>query len=656
MKKRHMLNLQQKLIKISKKLPKLIKKHYSDEVDYDFVKIDDIYEIINPAFAKYHICIQEMEEKDSKTEFKDGRWIYTSELYFCLVNADQPAEREPVHIHLIGDHEDSPAKAQGAAWTYGLKHFLLYKFQIKQVSEDPDMKGKPAGGALKQAEIPNQTGTGRTASGRRKDTDPKKAPSDVVGKSPLYGRLAEDAGERKNNAGDRTRNGDSSAKQMISAAPDPAEIFGKMSGDATERGDKNSGTEQELAVYPASDGKEVAHHPNGDGESGGAKETAPYTSSGKGRVIPMPGAEKVVKGSFRSTDETSCPERTVPDEPSGSSVNPKKDETPVAQSEPQEAGSDPERVADLQEQKAEESDLREREELSAEKKTGEPAEAVSGEKKDASSGGDGTVTVNEEPTDPDDRKGKEPIKEDGEIAEPAKDKEDDRREEQDAPDSDKVHDKERRKRKKGRHHKAGGGEDTAQMSLLDFAGSFRADEESTGSVLTESEAGEEKEVNAERSAPESVESRSHEPEKRIDGLKEAEEPEVPGDDRKDEAEADVPAEEENADTSGTGGSSKDENGFAEAEEVPFDEADEEDFFKALEEEIRDEEETPLTLEEALQTICPYALFAGKTFEEMLKSDAGRKQLSWFATEYMGSDFRVCDAAKMVLENLEQKAA
>lgn len=653
MKKRHMLNLQQKLIKISKKLPKLIKKHYSDEVDYDFVKIDDIYEIINPAFAKYHICIQEMEEKDSKTEFKDGRWIYTSELYFCLVNADQPAEREPVHIHLIGDHEDSPAKAQGAAWTYGLKHFLLYKFQIKQVSEDPDMKGKPAGGASKQAEIPNQTGTGRTASGRRKDTDPKKTPSDVVGKSPLYGRLAEDTGERKNNGGDRNRNGDSGAKKMISAAPDPAEIFGRTSGDATECGDKNSGTEQELAEYPASDGKEVAHHPNGDGESGGDKETAPYTSSGKGRVIPMPGAEKVVQGSFRSTDETSCPERKVPDEPSGSSVNPKKDETPAAQNEPQEAGSVPERVPDLPEQKAEESDLRE-EELPAEKKAGEQVEAVSGEKKDASSGGDGTVTVNEEQKEPDDRKGKEPIKEDGEIAEPAKDKEDDRREEQDAPDSDKVHDKERRKRKKGRHHKEGGGEDTAQMSLLDFAGSFRADEESTGSVLTESEAGEEKKANAEGSAPESVESRSHEPEKRIDGLKEAEEPEVSGDDRK--GEADVPAEEENADTSGTDGSSKDENGFAEAEEVPFDEADEEDFFKALEEEIRDEEETPLTLEEALQTICPYALFAGKTFEEMLESDAGRKQLSWFATEYMGSDFRVRDAAKMVLENLEQKAA
>ena len=37
-------------------MPKLLKKHYSDEVDYDFVKIDDIFELLNPAFTKYHIC------------------------------------------------------------------------------------------------------------------------------------------------------------------------------------------------------------------------------------------------------------------------------------------------------------------------------------------------------------------------------------------------------------------------------------------------------------------------------------------------------------------------------------------------------------------------------------------------------------------------
>ena len=41
---------------------------------------------------------------------------------------------------------------------------------------------------------------------------------------------------------------------------------------------------------------------------------------------------------------------------------------------------------------------------------------------------------------------------------------------------------------------------------------------------------------------------------------------------------------------------------------------------------------------------------------MLEVEAGRKQLAWFATEYMGDDFQVRDAAKLIMENLEQKAA
>ncbi|MFR5507348.1 MAG: hypothetical protein ACLTHY_09745 [[Ruminococcus] torques] len=42
MENKETMNLQQKLIAISNEMPKLLKKHYSDEVDYDFVKIDDI--------------------------------------------------------------------------------------------------------------------------------------------------------------------------------------------------------------------------------------------------------------------------------------------------------------------------------------------------------------------------------------------------------------------------------------------------------------------------------------------------------------------------------------------------------------------------------------------------------------------------------------
>ena len=36
------MNLNQKMIRIRKKVPKLIRKRYSEDVTYDFVKLDDI--------------------------------------------------------------------------------------------------------------------------------------------------------------------------------------------------------------------------------------------------------------------------------------------------------------------------------------------------------------------------------------------------------------------------------------------------------------------------------------------------------------------------------------------------------------------------------------------------------------------------------------
>lgn len=145
MESRETMNLQQKLIAISNEMPKLLKKHYSDEVDYDFVKIDDIFELLNPAFTKHHICLQELEETDAAYSKVDGSWIYTAKLTFFIVNADCLEEKERVSIQLVGDHLDSPAKAKGAAWTYGFKYFFLYKFRMKQETEDPDMKGTPNG-------------------------------------------------------------------------------------------------------------------------------------------------------------------------------------------------------------------------------------------------------------------------------------------------------------------------------------------------------------------------------------------------------------------------------------------------------------------------------------------------------------------------------
>jgi len=41
---------------------------------------------------------------------------------------------------------------------------------------------------------------------------------------------------------------------------------------------------------------------------------------------------------------------------------------------------------------------------------------------------------------------------------------------------------------------------------------------------------------------------------------------------------------------------------------------------------------------------------------MLQSKEGYKQLRWFAEEYRGSDLKMKEAAQLLLDNCEQKAA
>ena len=671
MKKRHMLNLQQKLIKISKKLPKLIKKHYSDEVDYDFVKIDDIYEIINPAFAKYHICIQEMEEKDSKTEFKDGRWLYTSELYFCLVNADQPSEREPVHIHLVGDHEDSPAKAQGAAWTYGLKHFLLYKFQIKQVSEDPDMRGKPAGGTAKRSEVPKGSREVRNAQDRRQEEASQKAlqkkPSDVVGKSPLYGRLASDLKNGKREEAVLPSNRGSAARGIVTTEPDPAKIFGSGTPNvAAPVKHETTGPVKSEAAGPAKN-KAAAPVTAGDLEkeaedtgickkaeanSGGEEVYTSRSTSGNGQVIPMSSTAKVVQGKFGSREETAPTDREAADRHFDDSVNPEQEEAVQEtvehpESQERESGSkeaesvpgEPEekagKAAETERQEEVTSDpVEEAEALPAEEsqELSEEPHPESEEKKEGQQTMVKSCEDEEEPSSAEtasDVEREEPDK----AAEqaPAGHREEGKPAEQSTAPS---HRRERRSRK----NKKNGGDEAEQMSLLDFAQSRTgaSKESNPDSPAGDPEGEKAAETASETPKKDENTAKMSRPEEKVTGNMET-----------------VP---ESIEETGKDKATEETDGFVEAEEIPFEEADEEDFFKELEMEIWDEEEKPLTMEDALQTICPYALFEGKTFAEMLEVEAGRKQLAWFATEYMGSDFRVRDAAKLIMENLEQKAA
>lgn len=164
MKRYNYYNLNQKMIKIRKKIPALVKKRYSDEVDYDFVKIDDIYSLLTPALNKYGVDFEIIGEVATQKDADrnpvfltqaDGFWKYEADLEICWTNADSPGERKYTQIHVIGTHE-VPEKAKGTAWTYGLKYYLLNRFSVKQGGfEDPDMTNycpKGETGAAKEAE------------------------------------------------------------------------------------------------------------------------------------------------------------------------------------------------------------------------------------------------------------------------------------------------------------------------------------------------------------------------------------------------------------------------------------------------------------------------------------------------------------------------
>lgn len=68
-------------------------------------------------------------------------WRYEADSEICWTNADHPEEKVTSVLHLIGTN-DVADKAKGTAMTYGLKYYLLNKFNIPQNGdEDPDMKG-----------------------------------------------------------------------------------------------------------------------------------------------------------------------------------------------------------------------------------------------------------------------------------------------------------------------------------------------------------------------------------------------------------------------------------------------------------------------------------------------------------------------------------
>lgn len=413
--------------------------------------------------------MQELEETDATYSKVDGSWIYTAKLTFFIVNADCLDEKERVSIQLVGDHLDSPAKAKGAAWTYGFKYFFLYKFRMKQETEDPDMKGTPPNGPDKSKEKADQKKTKVPV----KPQKPEKESSDVIADSPLSQPSVTDMNQKKENI------------KQVDFLPDPADFL--KENEAEDTGEDAECHEVEREEQKSLEVTETSGSLNTEEET---KNLGDMSTE------------------FLESDDEGTSEHP-----------PTKDlKTDKAVQEP------------------------------------EKKENVSGEK------------INEE------------------------------KKEETKSSSLKSQKNE---------------EDFGQMNLLDFS--------------------------AHQPEPsEKQETKSNEA-KTAEGSRET-------DKEADRKEGSI-----------ISGHSED---FEEVkEEVPFEEVDEDDFFLQLQRDMESEmEKIPLTIEEAKKVICPYALFEGKTFGEMLGTEAGYRQLQWFAKEYRGSDFKMKEAAQLLLEGCEQKAA
>lgn len=147
------LTLQEKMVKIRSEIPALVKRAYSEDVSYDFTKIDDVFRYLTPAMNRWKVNLDIVSESASKKNDKGDTvyleflaycqmWLYEANLELKWTNAENPEDVISVTIHAIGTHE-MPEKAKGSAWTYSLKYYLLDKYCIDQGGEDPDMRDFP---------------------------------------------------------------------------------------------------------------------------------------------------------------------------------------------------------------------------------------------------------------------------------------------------------------------------------------------------------------------------------------------------------------------------------------------------------------------------------------------------------------------------------
>lgn len=138
------------MVLVRAQIPALVKRAYSEDVNYDFTKIDDFFRFLTPAMNQFKVNF-DIESETATKRNEQGNpvfveylpqsqlWMYEADLGLRWTNAENAEDMIQVTIHAIGTHE-MPEKAKGSAWTYSLKYYLLDKYCIDQGGEDPDMR------------------------------------------------------------------------------------------------------------------------------------------------------------------------------------------------------------------------------------------------------------------------------------------------------------------------------------------------------------------------------------------------------------------------------------------------------------------------------------------------------------------------------------
>ena len=144
------MTLQEKFVEIRKEIPALVKRRYNENVDYDFLKIDDIYRFLTPAMNEFGVNFDIVDETATNTDENGNQvfvryisgvnyWLYEADLKLLWTNVEDPQDFKEIKIHAIGTNE-MPDKAKGSALTYALKYYFFNKFTIDQGGDDPDMQ------------------------------------------------------------------------------------------------------------------------------------------------------------------------------------------------------------------------------------------------------------------------------------------------------------------------------------------------------------------------------------------------------------------------------------------------------------------------------------------------------------------------------------